>query len=526
MAITRRNFVQRTAALAGVTGAGVSGAAAAAPANSAEASREKRKHRTIYFNDARHYYLFVYEPPMSLADAWSPIDEVAGTSVDTFVYGVARSDGLFYPSKVGQQFGADIQPFEMAAYWRIWENMQSLAAQGHDPLKVLIDRAHSKGMDFFASLRMSAYGGMDPAYQVPDGRGLAHKEVRDHQFEVLKELMTDYETEGVELDFAAAPGGMPPLFRPEDVAEFTPVLTEYVREISSFAKGRSGRPAAVGARVYPTEAMCRDNGLDVWTWLSEGLVDYLVPLLYLDFTLDPNMPIDWLIRAAHEHDVPVYGMIQPYAQDEATGSAVRIYAEPEVVRAAAANYWARGVDGLYAWFLSWPLGPPQRQILSELGDKDLIVERSKRYVQRRRSERAVELGYDATLPIKIPSADSKIRYSIPFDFADDLERSKRRVRQVTLKLRLDNLVSADKLTILLNGKSLAGETCLRTCGGSIAPYRGQWLEFHLTDVRPVQGSNLLEISLDARPPRLEGGISVEECEVRVEYGPYPSSPRA
>ena len=43
-----------------------------------------RQQRTIYFNDARHYYLFAFEPPMALEDAWVPIDEVAGTGVDTF----------------------------------------------------------------------------------------------------------------------------------------------------------------------------------------------------------------------------------------------------------------------------------------------------------------------------------------------------------------------------------------------------------------------------------------------------------
>ena len=59
-----------------------------------------RRHRTIYFNDARHYYLFVYDPPMRMEDARVPVDEVAGTSVDTFSYGVSRADGLFYPSKV------------------------------------------------------------------------------------------------------------------------------------------------------------------------------------------------------------------------------------------------------------------------------------------------------------------------------------------------------------------------------------------------------------------------------------------
>ena len=39
--------------------------------------------------------LFAMEPPMTLEDAWRPIDDVAGTNVDTFVYMVERGDGLF-----------------------------------------------------------------------------------------------------------------------------------------------------------------------------------------------------------------------------------------------------------------------------------------------------------------------------------------------------------------------------------------------------------------------------------------------
>ena len=35
--------------------------------------------------------------------------------------------------------------------------MQSLIARGLDPLQVLVDRAHDKGMDFIASLRLGAY---------------------------------------------------------------------------------------------------------------------------------------------------------------------------------------------------------------------------------------------------------------------------------------------------------------------------------------------------------------------------------
>ena len=84
-----------------------------------------RRKRTIYFNDARHYYLFVFEPPMRLQDAWAPIDELAGTAVDTFVYGVGRGDGLFYPSDKGLRFGADLEKMGMAAYWRVWETCRA-----------------------------------------------------------------------------------------------------------------------------------------------------------------------------------------------------------------------------------------------------------------------------------------------------------------------------------------------------------------------------------------------------------------
>ena len=167
-----------------------------------------RRPRTIYFNDARHYYLFVFEPPMRLEDAWRPIDEVAGTAVDTFIYGVSRADGLFYPSGKGRRFGANLESFAMAPYWRVWENMQSLIDQGLDPLQVLVDRAHEQGMDFFASLRMGDFPGMDGKYTLSGGgRGYVHREVREHQLGVLEELATQYPVEGVELDLAAAPGG-------------------------------------------------------------------------------------------------------------------------------------------------------------------------------------------------------------------------------------------------------------------------------------------------------------------------------
>ncbi len=94
-----------------------------------------RRRRTIYHNDARHSYLWYFEPPMHLEDAWIPIDEVAGTAVDTFSYCVERGDGVFYPTKVGKMFSVeDGKPQSKHNYeWRAAACMLSLMERGLDP---------------------------------------------------------------------------------------------------------------------------------------------------------------------------------------------------------------------------------------------------------------------------------------------------------------------------------------------------------------------------------------------------------
>ncbi len=496
-----------------------------------------RRKRTIYHNDARHYYLWVFDSPIAMEDAWRPVDEVVGTAVDTFSYCVERGDGAFYPTKVGMRFGSDRRPFTAAIYWHAWESMQSLMDRGLDPLKVLIDRAHEKGMDFFADLRLAIYGGMDPAYNLwenAQGPGSAEPVVRDHQFAVLRGLAEDYAVDGLELDYSsphhsssssAAFAGDNYYFRPEDIESHTPVMTDWVRKVSEMGRGRRGKPAEIGARVFPTEEMNLAQGLDVRTWLREGLLDFVVPSLYSYINLDPNMPIDWLIEAAHEADVSIYGMLQHSVTDVSTWRQdrtikVQTYPTPEIFRAACATYWDRGVDGLYTGLMKWPLGEAQRSMLSEMGDPDLVKEGNKRYVVARRSADAARMGYDQSLPIEIGWNDLGKTFSVPFHIADDIQGAPGRIRQVHLRINISNVVTQDQFTMLLNGESLVGETCLRHIGRLDAA-RDQWLEFHLEKVRPRKGKNVLEISLNSRPQGLEGGVKIEQVEVYVEYGPHP-----
>ena len=195
---------------------------------------------------------------------------------------------------------------------------------------------------------------------------------------------------------------------------------------------------------------------------------------------------------------------------------------PDMMRATAANYFDRGVDGLYTWFLKWPPGDTERRILTEIGDPELVQEGVKHYFVRQRDAASAEAGYDSPLPCKINYCDVGRRYTIPFYVSDDLEASLPRLRQVLLKVNIDNVVSGDQIAYALNGESLSGEKCMRSFGGLIDPYQSQWLEFHLERVRPRKGWNELLITVEKRAEGLEGALTVNDVEVIAEYGPYPS----
>ena len=478
-----------------------------------------RQKRIIYHNDARHYYLFVFEPPISLEDAWTPVDEVAGTAVDTIAYGIQRGDGLFYPSNVALQFGSDMMPFEQAAYWRTWHNMKSLEERGLDPLQLLIDRAHDKGMDFFATVRLGSYGGMDPAHAVAQGgRGLGAPEVREGQCAIVEELVNRYPLEGVELDLAIPGGGS--LIQPEEAESLIPELTEYVAQISRMVRaGRDG--IQVGVRVLPTEELNLGQGLDVRAWLQNGSLDFVIPMRYGYMVLDPNMPADWLLEAAHDADVAFYGCLQPYVDDQITGAAVRQFPCSEQMRAAVANQWSKGVDGLYTWFMDWPLGDAQRSMLSEMGDPDLGARKDKQYVLVRTPEDD-HLHYRSPLPIRITADDVGTRHPVPFYIADDIEGADGQIREVLLEIVVTDLVSADRIEILLNGESLQNEACRRGFGDPINRYGAQALTFDLRGVRPRKGDNLLKITLDGRASGLASPLVVREVKITVNYHPFPA----
>ena len=92
--------------------------------------------------------------------------------------------------------------------------------------------------------------------------------------------------EGLELDFERRPH----FFKPDEAVDNRHLMTDMVREIRSNAQRASkslGKPIEVIARVWMNMSDCSNLGLDVESWVKEGLVDTLIPTKHYHFALDP-----------------------------------------------------------------------------------------------------------------------------------------------------------------------------------------------------------------------------------------------
>jgi hypothetical protein len=229
-------------------------------------------------------------------------------------------------------------------------------------------------------------------------------------------------------------------------------------------------------------------------------------MYYGYFLLDTDLPVESLADVAHAAGGEVYGVLQPYVLNDDQ------HATPAMVRAAAANYRARGADGLIVapWFY-WPLRDQEKSILTDIGSPRDVREKDKHYVVPRRQDDVAALGYDHPLPLPLPQADAHHVGEIPFFVADD--PGSERVARVRLLIRVNNLVTDDRLEVTLNGVSLSDELMRRTSHR----YEFLWLDYELVRQRPSQGHNVLGVSLVSRPTGLAGGVTVDQVEILIEY---------
>ena len=473
------------------------------------------KRRVIYYSDARHYHMYIYDPPMRVEDAYAPVDEAAGTSANTFAYGFGVGPTMFHGTKVGEIWGSRVEDIGDVASWRARENVMSLLDRGLDPLDLIIDRAHEQSMDFWGSLRLTHSSdpavdslhnwqfkidhpewvlGDDPA----DPNRKNHfnwiqPEVRAERFALIEEAVHRYDMDGFELDLTFSPY----YFEADQVEPNTHILTSYLRDVRRVveeAAAARGRPMTLGARIPPSPDGNRKAGFDIETWLSEGLFDFVAPNVYGHIPLDPDFPFEWVLDLAAPSGCQVY---------PALGT---IDGGLETYRAAASSYWHKGAHGLYLPWFAWPVEAEQRQILTEIGDPETLASVPKTYAAAALNEACAEWGYRGELPVELGQEPSGQAHTVRIYIADAADAG-----SVRLRLRVRELSGRDRLEVTVNGSALPAD------GFSYSPvgYTSGWTASALPRGLIHPGRNEVGVRITARAPRLTSHLVVEEVEFLV-----------
>lgn len=247
---------------------------------------------------------------------------------------VGLPDYVMYHTKVATTFDKHTVevakltwPNEKNDVWvRARDSFLRLFELGTDPLALTIEACRERGVPIVASYRMNSedfygntylvcdFGRAHPEYRIPGTGALdpAIPEVYEQRMKIFTEVTDDYDIDGIELDFRRW------YHMVSDPLENHVVLTRMLRDtrkmLDMAAERKRRSKLLLGVRVGPSleseptpfrypgtfgadkaaDASCKQLGLDVKTWIDEGLVDYVCPALF-GASL-PGMPLTFLAQ--------------------------------------------------------------------------------------------------------------------------------------------------------------------------------------------------------------------------------------
>ena len=331
------------------------------------------------------------------------IAPLAGTDLSIVIWSAAYADICMYDTKVGVrcQRGYD-------RWWSRTEdyihNLERLYRQGTSPLNIAIEAAHEWGMKLYASNRIcgphwpplhvrpreSLY--FHPGCRCQDRDGsltprfsLASPLVRERLIEIYKE-MVEMGADGVHFHFNRAhpwviyenlvvqefirKDGRDPRRIPVDDPAWldhqASYITQFVREVRAAMdqmEQRLGRRLETSYHVADSPERCREFGLDLKTWVDEGLVDVLIPTNLDPWNLDFHMPSDRVVDIIEM----AKGKCLIYPDQMPRRNA------PQRAFQWATKLYGMGADGLCCWDVNMKTNlPTEWAILRQLGHREDI----------------------------------------------------------------------------------------------------------------------------------------------------------
>ena len=524
--------------------------------------------RLIYYQDAHHFHAKRLDPPLSLDKLRWPVDELLGSGVDVLAFGLGYGDVYFHDSKVGRVVGQLQDVWDSYIDWRIMRMVQDARGLDTDQVREVVERGKEMGLKVFPSLKLQSCDrpGSDrcgllkwhhaeevcmlekdeyhPRYEWC--YDYSHPMVREDKLNILREIMSDYEAEGVELDFMF----VPKFFKTGEEEQHAQVMTDFIRDVRRLADEvgeAQDRKVIVSARVFHQREANLRLGLDVETWLANGSLDLVVGQMSEQFMDTGAFDVSWMVDAAQSSDTGTYVRPTRRVYDERTP-----VPELEMYRAFAQTARRQGADGLYLGYLRWPFSQVEYDILREMAYPDAFARRDKRYIlQPRETGLVLEelVDYQGGYPKKPHRTEDEItdppeRYlpadlvegetiSVPVVVSDDLEsaRADGEMRPPVLTLRFAFFCVEDDVEFRFNGHILDRDEAEITDERALSlplsprgsPFEGplgmsvHWFRWQMDVELLREGRNVVEVEAKRLDKSAGFTRSLNGVEIRTRY---------
>jgi len=434
----------------------------------------------------------------------------ADTGIDALSFDLIGGQLASYDSKV-----CEPPPPTMG---RESEVVKYLIDTGVDVAAVVAEACHRRGLQYWPGARMNASATyLSRTHEEhPDWflwscpvRGVnldyGNPEVRAFMLSAFREMVEDYDADGLLLDFVRYWD----LFDRDHAVENTDLLTQYVGEIHQMLhevavkKGKDRLPLAVQVLSRPAGGLA--YGHDVSAWMQEGYVDWVMPSR--PNHTDYSMPVDQWVELARGTDCLILPALHPgHAYPFGT---VENRMTLDNARAAAYVYYQQGADGLSTMNM---LDVGFSEWFKILRDPKQVARGRHHYRYTLMPMESLE--YALSWPIGVALAARMLPMLLYYE-PEVMERG-------TLRLTLTNLSPEDEPEFICNGELLPK----RDLGTSVGYFRigsdskeGQpatWrYEFPLNSARLRRGENLIGCRL-VKGAAGFGPATLREVEVLIE----------
>ena len=264
-----------------------------------------------------------------------------------------------------QPFFAGIDP-ERRFETQLCKNALALHEQGCDYAERMIARTRQHRARAWISVRMnddhnphlpdhpyhSTIWKSHPEWRLDYGLDYEQPEVREHYMNLVREVCSRYDLDGLELDFLRFwlyfRAG-----REHQGARLITAMVEQTREATREATRRLGHPVELAVRVPTTPWIARRHGLDAVAWARAGLVDLIIASPFWP-SIDSDVPIETWKGLLIGTDVPVALGLESGMHPGTENRTVT----HEELRGAILSGLHRGADAIY--FFNLFTGPYQR----------------------------------------------------------------------------------------------------------------------------------------------------------------------